>query len=226
MPAAPEDAKIEWRGDVPVSTDHADPYYSLTDGLAETGHVFLDGNDLARRFREGGAFRIAELGFGTGLSFLLARRLWLAEAPEGATLTFTSFEIAPLPALAMARALAAWPELADLAHNLLGVWTGGGEMCFGRVTLHVVTGDARDTVPAWAGTADAWFLDGFAPARNPEMWEPELLAAVARHTSSGGTFSTYSAAGHVRRALADAGFVVERRPGYGTKRHMTVGRLT
>ena len=88
--------------------------------------------------------------------------------------------------------------------------------------LTVITGDARQTVPAWDERADAWFLDGFSPAKNPELWEPALIAAVGRHTATGGTAATYSAAGHVRRALAEAGFTVTRIPGYGRKRHMTV----
>ena len=75
----------------------------------------------------------------------------------------------------------------------------------------MVVGDARVALPAWDGTADAWFLDGFAPAKNPELWEPDLMAEVGRHTAPGGSFATYTAAGHVRRSLADAGFAVERK---------------
>ncbi|MBL9056364.1 MAG: tRNA (5-methylaminomethyl-2-thiouridine)(34)-methyltransferase MnmD, partial [Rhodobacteraceae bacterium] len=85
-------------------------------------------------------------------------------------------------------------------------------------------GDARDTLPRWQGRADAWFLDGFSPAKNPELWSADLMAEVARHTAPGGTFATYTAAGHVRRALTDAGFAVTRQPGHGRKRHMTTGR--
>ena len=84
-------------------------------------------------------------------------------------------------------------------------------------------GDARDTLPDWAGRADAWFLDGFSPAKNPELWSDEIMAEVGRHTATGGTFATYTAAGHVRRALSDAGFAVERIKGHGTKRHMSKG---
>ena len=80
-------------------------------------------------------------------------------------------------------------------------------------------------MPSWDGEADAWFLDGFSPAKNPELWAPDLMAEVARHTAPGGTFATYTAAGHVRRALADAGFTVSRQPGFGRKRHMTTGML-
>lgn len=89
----------------------------------------------------------------------------------------------------------------------------------------MIIGDARHTLPAWDGVADAWFLDGFAPARNPELWEAPLLAQVAAHTAPGGTFATYTAAGAVRRALDAAGFDVARVPGYGRKRHMSRGTL-
>ena len=91
--------------------------------------------------------------------------------------------------------------------------------------LEVIAGDARDTLPAWGGRADAWFLDGFSPARNPELWEPALLASVAARSTPGATAATYSAAGHVRRALAAAGFTVTRTAGHGAKRHMTRARL-
>lgn len=95
----------------------------------------------------------------------------------------------------------------------------------GDAKLHLIVGDARETLPRWQGQADAWFLDGFAPSKNPEMWDPALLAEVARHTAPGGTFATYTAAGFVRRALAAAGFAVTRCPGFGRKRHMTRGVL-
>ena len=89
----------------------------------------------------------------------------------------------------------------------------------------MIVGDARHSLPLWGAKADAWYLDGFSPAKNPEMWSPDLMAQVARHTAAGGTCATYTAAGHVRASLAAAGFVVQRVAGHGTKRHMTVGRL-
>ncbi len=91
--------------------------------------------------------------------------------------------------------------------------------------VEIVSGDARESLPAWQGRADAWFLDGFSPARNPELWAPELMAQVGAHTAPGGTFATYTAAGHVRCALAAAGFAVERIPGFAGKRHMSRGVL-
>ncbi|MCV2881637.1 tRNA (5-methylaminomethyl-2-thiouridine)(34)-methyltransferase MnmD [Actibacterium sp. XHP0104] len=216
-------ARLEWRdGVIPVSTQFDDPYFSLDNGLAETRHVFLDGNDLPARFRPG--FHIAELGFGTGLNMLAAALCW-AEAGCDAPLHFTSFEAFPMQADEVERALAAFPQARAIAGPFLAAW-GAGQRAFdlGPLRVEVIIGDARETLPQWAGQADAWFLDGFSPAKNPELWAPDLMAEVARHTAPGGTLATYTAAGHVRRALSDAGLTVERRPGFGRKRHMTVGR--
>jgi tRNA U34 5-methylaminomethyl-2-thiouridine-forming methyltransferase MnmC len=201
----------------PVSAVYDDPFF--TGGPAEVAHVFLAGNDLPARLRPG--FHVAELGFGTGLNLLVL----MQHAGRG-PLRFTSFEALPMAPADMARALAPF----DLpgTEALVAAWARASgpvrRLGLPGVAAAVVIGDARTTLPAWDGKADAWFLDGFAPARNPELWEPALLAEVARHTAPGGTAATYSAAGHVRRALAAAGFVVERRPGYGRKRHMTVAR--
>ena len=205
----------------PVSARFADPYFADGAGLDEARHVFLAGNDLPARLVDG--FHVAELGFGTGLNLLALLDAW--RGPR--RLRFTSFEAFPMPPADMARALAPFdlPRTAEL----LAAWQQSSgpvrrlELPGARVEIHL--GDARDTLPRWEGRADAWFLDGFAPARNPELWEPALLAEVARHTAPGGSCATYSAAGHVRRALAAAGFTVSRRPGFGRKRHMTAGRL-
>ncbi|RBI85851.1 FAD-dependent oxidoreductase [Rhodosalinus halophilus] len=215
-----QSAGLEWRGGVPVSTRFDDPYYSLADGLAETRHVFLGGNDLPARFRPG--FHVAELGFGTGLNLLATLASWRASGQTG-VLRYTSFEAYPLPAEAMRRAQAGFAELAPLACNLAPHW-GTAAIRLPDLDFRLVVGDARETVPRWADLADAWFLDGFAPAKNPELWSPELLAEVGRRTAPEGTAATYSAAGHVRRALAAAGFEVTRAPGYGAKRHMTRAR--
>lgn len=211
---------LDWRGDIPVSTRFDDPYYSLDNGLAETAHVFLTGNDLPARFHDG--FHVAELGFGTGLNLLACLRLW-RESSQTGTLRFTSFEAYPLTAPEMIRAQAAFPEIAHLAQELAPHW-GATQITLPDLDFTLITGDARKTLPTWQEQADAWFLDGFAPARNPELWAPELMAEVARHTAPGGTAATYTAAGHVRRALAEAGFTVTRIPGYGRKRHMTTAR--
>ena len=214
-------ALIDWRdGGVPVSRRFDDPYFSLHDGLAETRHVFLDGNGLPGRLHPG--FRIMELGFGTGLNLLAVMAL------EPPPLTFTSFELEPLDRDTAALAHEAFPALARWSVPLLDVWDrlGDGPVTLGPVTVDLRVGDARQTLPAWEGSADAVFLDGFSPAKNPELWGADLLAAVADRVGPGGTVATYTAAGHVRRALAAAGLEVERRPGHGRKRHMTVARRT
>ena len=212
---------LDWRDEgIPVSRRFDDPYFSLAGGLDETRHVFLTGNGLPGRFRDG--FRIAELGFGTGLNLLA---VLLAHQGPG-HVSYTSFEAFPMPAGDIARALAAFPEVAAVAQPFLRQWeTGGTTLHFPNLTASILLGDARETLPAWEGKADAWFLDGFSPAKNPELWSPGIMAEVARHTAPGGTFATYTAAGHVRRALADAGFTVSRQPGFGRKRHMTTGML-
>jgi len=217
-------ARIDWRDDkIPVSRQFDDPYFSLDDGLAETRYVFLAGNDLPARFERD--FRIGELGFGTGLNFLVAWQAWEDARAEG-RLAFTSFEAFPMAAADMARALAAFPPVADKAALLVAaIERGGWRHDFGSVTLDVVVGDVRDTLPVHDLRADAWFLDGFSPAKNPEMWGPDVMTEVARHTAPHGTAATYTAAGHVRHALADAGFEVERITGFGRKRHMTRARI-
>ena len=212
--------RIVWReGDVPVSARFDDPFFSLEDGVAETRHVYLAGNDLPGRFTPG--FHIAELGFGTGLNLLLAWDAWVRSGQSGA-LRFTSFEAYPMAPADMARAHRAFPAFDGRRDALLAGWTGqGGRIDLPGLALEVVIGDARETLPRWDGKPDAWFLDGFAPARNPELWSDDLMAEVGRHTPPGGTAATYTAAGHVRRALAAAGFEVARVAGYGRKRHMT-----
>jgi tRNA U34 5-methylaminomethyl-2-thiouridine-forming methyltransferase MnmC len=211
---------LDWRdGVIPVSRRFDDPYFSLNDGLAETGHVFLAGNDLPARLRPG--FQVAELGFGTGLN-LLALHL----CNPGYSIRFTSFEAFPLDSADIARALDHFPQARAVADPFLTAWAKGERRFeIGSITAEILVGDARETLPQWQGRADAWFLDGFSPAKNPELWSPDLMAEVARHTAPGGSFATYTAAGHVRRALAESGFAVDRRPGHGRKRHMSVGVL-
>jgi len=223
MDVQDQTAQIEWREDrVPISTQFDDPYFSLDNGLEETRHVFLAGNDLPMRFADG--FRIAELGFGTGLNMLTAALAWRRAGLEG-QLHMTSFEAYPISADEMTRALASFPELGDLRDILARGWAHDTQIDLGGgVLLEVIMGDAGTAVPAWAGAVDAWFLDGFSPAKNPELWGADLMAQVFACTAPGGTAATYTAAGFVRRGLEDAGFDVRRVPGYGRKRHMTRAR--
>jgi len=219
-----QSADVIWREDgPPVSARFGDTYFSAADGLAESLHVFLQGNALPERLRDG--FRIAELGFGSGLNAVSVARLWSGMGAPG-RLIYTSFEAFPIAPRDMARALGLWPELAAWSSPLIEAWSAGRRrIALPNIDLSVEIGDARRSLPLWDGLADAWFLDGFSPSRNPELWEDTLLAEVARHTAPGGTVATYSAAGHVRRALSAAGFAVERTAGCGRKRHMTRGVL-
>jgi tRNA U34 5-methylaminomethyl-2-thiouridine-forming methyltransferase MnmC len=214
---------LDWRdGDVPVSRRYDDPYFSLDNGLAETRHVFLAGNDLPARFRNG--FHIAELGFGTGLNLLATLALW-RESGQTGSLHFTSFEAFPMQAEDMIRAQHAFPELAPVAADLAPFWAEGARrISLPDLDFRLVEGDARETLHTMVSSADAWFLDGFSPAKNPELWEPDLLSLVAQKTAPNGTAATYTAAGHVRRALDAAGLITTRIAGFGRKRHMTVAR--
>ncbi len=217
-------AQIEWRdGSIPIATQFDDPYFSLDDGLAETEYVFLGGNDLPARFC--GGFHIAELGFGTGLNLLAAWRSWVQSGQKG-RLHYTSFEAYPIEIAAMYKATSLWPELCGYSEDMIShLMDGSFQIETPNLSAKVIIGDARATVPKWDHKADAWFLDGFSPAKNPELWEAPLMQAVAEHTHAGGTCATYTAAGHVRQSLATAGFTVTKTKGFGRKRHMTTGTL-
>jgi tRNA U34 5-methylaminomethyl-2-thiouridine-forming methyltransferase MnmC len=220
MPAPFHPPELSWHDDrIPVAAAFGDPYFSLDGGLAETRHVFLNGNGLPERLCDG--FHVAELGVGTGLNLIA---LSIAAATKGVTAQYPGFEAFPMAPADITRALQAFPEAAAIAPLLTAQW-GGDSIILPGVTATILPGDARITLPAWDGRADAWFLDGFAPAKNPELWGDHLMQQVALHTAPNGTFATYTAAGHVRRALTAAGFTVERRPGFGRKKHMTAGHL-
>jgi tRNA U34 5-methylaminomethyl-2-thiouridine-forming methyltransferase MnmC len=224
MPPLHQPPDLAWKDDgIPVSTRFDDPYFSLGNGFEETRHVFLSGNDLPRRFHNG--FSIGELGFGTGLNLIVTLIAWRRAGIPG-VLHFTSFEAFPMTAGEMARALRLFPDALETAEPLLDQWASGARcLQLPDLRAEIILGDARKTLPEWSGVVNAWYLDGFSPARNPELWEPALLDEVAAHTAPGGTFATYTAAGFVRRALQTAGFCVERRVGYGHKRHMSAGIL-
>ncbi|MGB0797973.1 MAG: tRNA (5-methylaminomethyl-2-thiouridine)(34)-methyltransferase MnmD, partial [Planktomarina sp.] len=207
---------LEWRDGTPIATRFDDPYFSLDNGVAETAHVFLAGNDLPARFVDG--FHVCELGFGTGLNLLVTLHAWRQAKCIG-RLHFTTFEAFPMTPADMRQAQAAFPELQDVASELSDHW-GKQQFDTHDLAFRMIPGDARDTLPHWTGLADAWYLDGFSPTKNPELWGDALLTQVGAHTRLGGTFATYTAAGSVRRGLENAGFSVTRTTGFGRKRHM------
>ena len=226
---------LEWiDGDMPYSPEFGDHFYCREDGRAECGHVFLAGNGLPDRWAEGLAFTIGELGFGTGLNFCETWRVWenvwngeKASAETPPALHFVSFELHPMDRASIGKALSRWPVLDARRRILTARWPerpeGVVDLDFGGVRLTVVCGDALTNLTASGFIMDAWYLDGFAPSRNPALWSEAMLRAVHDHTRPGGRFATYAAAGFVRRNLVAAGFAVERRPGFAGKREMLCG---
>ncbi|MBB3330698.1 tRNA 5-methylaminomethyl-2-thiouridine biosynthesis bifunctional protein [Halomonas campaniensis] len=236
--AALETARLDWQRDdsgeaAPRSTAFDDVYFSRHDGRAETEHVFLAANRLPERFRawrEARPFVVGETGFGTGLNMLCAWACFDTQAPAGARLHLLSTERFPLTREDLARALAAWPDLGPRAATLVAQWpepvAGVHRLWLDeRVTLDLHFGDAAERLGLLDGRVDAWFLDGFAPARNPEMWRPELFAAMAARSRPGATFATFTCAGVVKRGLAAAGFAWRKVPGFGRKREMLAGEI-
>ena len=244
-------APIEWRNGIPVSLDFDDVYYSLENGLQETYYVFLQQNNLQQRWENltsnhpennGGLFSIAETGFGSGLNFLATCDLWLKTAPDNWRLQFISAELYPLKPEDLYRALQQWPSLKSLADQLMEQYPpivpGVHQLHFaeGRITLTLLFGEStqifnniscspdKDLATYGCQGIDAWFLDGFAPSKNPDMWSPELFSIIGKLSRTGATFATFTAAGIVRRGLADVGFTVKKVPGFGRKRDMLCGQ--
>ncbi|MEN2396121.1 bifunctional tRNA (5-methylaminomethyl-2-thiouridine)(34)-methyltransferase MnmD/FAD-dependent 5-carboxymethylaminomethyl-2-thiouridine(34) oxidoreductase MnmC [Pseudomonas halotolerans] len=220
-------AQLDWDDQGrPRSRVFDDVYFSDQSGLEETRYVFLEQNDLAERFAalpDDGRLVIGETGFGTGLNFLCAWQLFEQCAPIGARLHFVSVEKYPLSPEDLRRALDLWPQLKLQADQLLVQYVAIHQgfqrltLADGRVTLTLLIGDALEQLPQLDAQVDAWFLDGFAPAKNPEMWTAELFAELARLAAPGATLSTFTSTGWVRRLLNAAGFKMKRTPGIGHK---------
>ncbi|MFD3352122.1 bifunctional tRNA (5-methylaminomethyl-2-thiouridine)(34)-methyltransferase MnmD/FAD-dependent 5-carboxymethylaminomethyl-2-thiouridine(34) oxidoreductase MnmC [Alteromonas macleodii] len=224
----------------PVADHFDDVYFSNDSGIDETQHVFVAGNDLAERWQQwrNPTFVIAETGFGTGLNFFVAMRCFnefRAANPDHPLkrLYFITTEKFPLPQQDMQRALEAFPSLKDEAQALASLYPMGLEGCHRlhfdnhSTTLDLWIGDVHELLPQWHspvnGIIDAWFLDGFAPSKNPDMWTDALFSQMARLSKTGTTFGTFTAAGIVKRGLAGVGFTIKKRNGFGRKRDMLTG---
>lgn len=218
-------AALDWsRPGIPAATDFGDIYFSVDGGLDETRTVFLGGCDLPDKWRTHAVFTIAELGFGSGLNFLAAWQLWAETARPAQRLHFVSIEKFPFDRAQLSRALSTWPELQDFSARLLAAWPGRVKgihrLNFGNVTLTLAHEEALTALGQLDGLkANAWFLDGFSPAGNPDMWSPDLMTAVAKASAPAAKLATFSVAGAVRTALKQAGFEVRKMPGFGRKRH-------
>lgn len=229
-----ETARLRWQDSgEPVSELFDDCYFSASGGLSESRHVFIEHNDLPRRFQQLGpaeTFTLAETGFGTGLNFLATVDLWCASDTDG-WLHFVSFERYPLTLDDLGKALRRWPELADYTAMLCAQYpppmAGVHRLHWPqqRIRLTLYFGDAQAGLDALPFTAQAWYLDGFDPRSNSGLWNDALYLAIAAHSRAGTTFATYTVAGNVRRGLAAAGFQLQRVPGHTPKREMLRGAL-
>jgi tRNA 5-methylaminomethyl-2-thiouridine biosynthesis bifunctional protein len=223
MTGASTGASVDWAPDgAPRSRLFDDVYFSRAGGLEESRAVFLAGCGLPDGWKGRRRFVVGELGFGTGLNVLALLDLWRRERPPDARLNVFSIEAHPLAAEDAARALAAWPRMADLARSLLDRWPtarGFHRLDFPdlNAVLDLAVMEAAESLQAWDGRADAWFLDGFSPAKNPQMWRDEVLGLVAARSAPGARAATYTVAGAVRRGLEAQGFAVSKRPGFGGK---------
>lgn len=230
-----EAAQLTWREGLPYSSVFDDIYFSVENGLAETQYVFLQGNQLAERFAQLSSqqsFTIAETGFGTGLNFLATCQLWQqSQTADNTWLHFVSVEKHPLNHADLSRALALWPELAEYAEQLLAQYpplTAGWHRLFFakyRVSLTLIFGEANELLADLVSKVDAWFLDGFAPDKNPSLWQLDLLKVVAQLSQQGTTLATFSAASAVRHSLQALGFEVKKQKGFGRKREMITASM-
>jgi tRNA 5-methylaminomethyl-2-thiouridine biosynthesis bifunctional protein len=238
-----KNAELGWNeSGTPVSDQFDDVYFSNVNGLEETRYVFLKKNHLPERWQEFDQrrFVIGETGFGTGLNFLAVWQ-WFnkfrRENPQATLkeLHFVSFEKYPLSQTDLIKAHQAWPELAAYAAKLQKHYPAAVPECHrivledGAITLDLWFGDIKDCMPqvpyGESGLIDAWFLDGFAPSKNPEMWNQNLFNGMAKLAKQDCTVATFTAAGFVRRGLIEAGFTMAKVKGFGTKREMIAGAM-
>ncbi len=218
-------AKLDWNADSgPRAADYDDVYFSAEDGLEETRSVFLKACHMPEIWQDRRHFTVGELGFGTGLNALALWQLWRETRPAGAWLDFVSIEKHPLSREEAARAFAQWPSLSDLSARLLAQWPprlkGAHRLVFPEdgFAITLFHDEAEAALAQIDARMDAWFLDGFAPARNEAMWSQPVLDAVGRLSAPGARIGTFTVAGFVRRGLAVAGFAVSKQPGFGRKR--------
>ncbi|MGB8713527.1 MAG: tRNA (5-methylaminomethyl-2-thiouridine)(34)-methyltransferase MnmD, partial [Onishia taeanensis] len=236
--AALDVACLDWPRDdadseAPHSSAFDDVYFSRHDGRAETEHVFINANRLPERlaaWQSPRPFVIGETGFGTGLNMLCAWAAFERHAPATARLHLISTECFPMTRDDLERALTAWPEFHDKAACLTAQWpaplAGVHRLHLAaRVTLDLHFGDSAERLGQLDGRVDAWFLDGFAPSKNPDMWQPALFTAMARASRPGATFATFTCAGVVKRGLKAVGFAWRKVPGHGRKREMLAGEI-
>lgn len=227
-------AQIDYQPDgTPVASQFDDVYFSQGEGVLETQHVFIEPNQLPKRFKALSSdqhFTIAETGFGSGLNFLVAAKTFCDCAPKGARLTFVSCEKYPLHPDDLTKIHHQWPEFKDHSKTLLEQYPppifGFHVLEFGNIELILMLGDAFDCFSQLTATVDAWFLDGFSPRKNPDIWSPPLFSQIKRLSTLGTTLATFTSARPVRDGLMGAGFSVTKLSGFQLKREMVVAKFT
>ncbi len=224
-------ANISWKeNNTPENEDFGDIYFSKENGLNESSYVFIDSNDLASRWRETEVYNIAELGFGTGLNFINTAHHWLNSKNKG-ILNYYSFEKHPLESSVINKALSMWLELKEirekLVNNLPDNFPGFHRVNFPeyKVFLNLCYGDANDYLHRLNPNIDTWYLDGFAPSKNPEMWSDNIFKNISEKSNKGASVATFSAARIVKDGLKSAGFEISLKKGFGKKREMIVGKF-
>jgi tRNA 5-methylaminomethyl-2-thiouridine biosynthesis bifunctional protein len=223
-------AVLSYADGIPYAEAYGDVYHSADGGLEQARHVFLAGNGLPERWRDRTRFTIVETGFGLGLNFLATWQAWRGDPQRSGGLHYVAIEKHPFSAPDLAQLHALWPDLEVLSASLRDAWPvlvpGFHRINLdeGRVVLTLAFGDVADCLPQIDAAADAFYLDGFAPSKNPEMWSPQVLARLNRIAAPGATAATYTVSAAVRHALTQGGFLCEKRPGFGCKRDMLVAR--
>lgn len=219
------------RNGEPFSAAYDDMYHSAYGGIAQARHVFLGGNGLPERWQDRDRFVILETGFGLGLNFLTTWQAWRNDPQRCRRLHFISLEKHPFTVADLSLAQQAWPEFAEIAAELQDRWpalTPGVHrlhLDHGQVILTLFFGDATSQLRAVDAAVDAFFLDGFSPAKNPALWTPHFCRGLTRLATAGTTLATWSVAGTVRAALTAAEFEVKKQPGFAGKRQMLAGQF-
>ncbi len=222
-------------GGTPVSPDYGDVYHAAEGGPGQARHVFLAGNGLPERWQNQERFVILENGFGTGLNFLATWAAWQNDPDRCTTLHYLAVEKHPFQVADLARLHGQWPEFQDQAEQLRRQWpvliSGFHRLEFTlpqghRIVLTLMLGDSETCLRQFRAQVDAFYLDGFDPKKNPDMWSPQVFQAMARMATPGATLATWCVARPVRDALEQAGFATEKRPGFARKRDMLSGCAT
>jgi tRNA 5-methylaminomethyl-2-thiouridine biosynthesis bifunctional protein len=222
-------ATLAFQDGIPYAAQFGDVYHSSDGGLAQAHHVFLGGNHLPQRWQGCTSFTLLETGFGLGLNFLATWLAWRNDAQRCSRLHYVAIEKHPFTANDLAQLHARWPELATLSAALRAQWPTLTPGCHrvlleeGSVVLTLIFGDVADCLPQIDAVCDAFYLDGFAPGKNPEMWSSDVLVLLKRLAAPEATLATYTVSSAVRKALQEAGFLCEKLPGFGRKRHMLAG---